>query len=203
MDLEGWIASGIAVIAAGVSAWQAHLARVQAREARAQAESAERQAVVAERQLALLEEDRRKSQPQFRITALPIKQVETRRTADGEIEFTGHSELGEVQVTVENTSTRNATVNHSGICCLEDSSETIEGNGRDQLPHDFGPGGQLSWRIPGSEFLNILEASEWPEAEFTVFVDQDPSFSRQSGGRRRWESTPFTVHRPQERTASG
>lgn len=138
-------------------------------------------------------QERREARPQFTVTAEASHTIDL-RGKDGRLRWPRQI-LVSVEVTVENTSTRDATINNVGIECIKSSTqEHYSTAGTRSLPHALPPGHQLSWSISGAEFYGFLSKGEEDvlprESEFVVFVSRKPWTSANS---ERWDSNPIAV----------
>lgn len=174
------------MLAAAFAFWQA-------REARTQAKAADRQAKAAEEQVALMRQEQVSAQPSFVVMVRAAEGLGSGHTDEGELYFfdTGTSH---VQITIENTSTREATINHVGFGFSDRSYEQVQHLENIQMPTALGPGRQFVWSLSQRGIRDLVDLSDpgSDSCEVYFFVSQDPPFSTQ----RRWESDLITLNRP-------
>ncbi|MGH3998105.1 MAG: hypothetical protein ACRDTJ_11650 [Pseudonocardiaceae bacterium] len=118
---------------------------------------------------------------------------------DGQNLPPGEKFLGSVHVVVENTSSRDATINHVGIEDLTGSTHIFGGHDLGiELPHRLTSGHQIEFSVPGRDFFAFLgDGTDGlpEESEFVVFVAKS-SFLSDGSEPERWDSKPFTVRLP-------
>jgi hypothetical protein len=200
MDIAALTVSIFAFIVACISlyfAWQ------QVAAANAQAQASKEQAAVATKALnhtvSWHAEEGLRAEPQFRVNVEPIDCFPKR---EEQVDPTGERFLGRVDVVVENTSSRDATIDHIGIKsltgsthCLSVHDPGIEFPSGIEFPHRLASGHLIPFSVPGSYFFAFLGdgTDGLPEkSEFVVFVSNSHFLS----DGKRWNSRPFAVRLP-------
>lgn len=194
VDAAALIVSILAFLVAGLGAY---FARRQVAAANTQAEASKAQAAAATEALnqaaSWRAEEERRAEPQFRVNVEPINDLR-----DGQIVSMGEM-LYSVDVVVENTSSRDATINHVGVEDLTGSPHILGSHDLGvEFPYRLARGDQIEFSLPGSHFLGLLGdgADGFPkESEFVVFVAKS-HFLSDGSAAKRWNSKPFTVRLP-------
>lgn len=210
MDVAALIVSIFAILVACVSVYfarqqataantQAEASKVQADAAKVSADASRIQAAAATEALkqaaSWRAEEERRGEPQFRVTARPTLRIQR----DGQFLPSGESYLGSVHVVVENTSSRDATINHAGIEDFTGSEHILGAHDLGiEFPHRLLAGHQIEFSVSGDYFFGFLgdAADGLPEeSEFVVFVAKS-SFLSDGSAVERWDSRPFIVRLP-------
>jgi hypothetical protein len=154
MDVAALIVSILAFLVACTSAY---FARQQVAAANTQAEASKVQAAAAtealDRAASWRAEEEQRAELQFRVDVNPIKDLR-----DGQIVSTGER-LYSVDVVVENTSSRDATINHVGIEAVMGARYVFGVHDLGiEFPHRLASGHQIEFSVPGSHFFGFLGA---------------------------------------------
>ncbi len=129
------------------------------------------------------EDDRLREEPQFSVEVIP--------------HWVSHS-LADVEVVVQNTSVREATINHIGLTdTLRYVQHDMNGDiNRYDFPLALSARHQLDFIIPGDQIIAQLGEEDGPDKlDFIVYVANDTIYGDGLPGSR-WNSKPFTVTRP-------